>query len=79
MALSCTGVVVPGLEYLMIDELGLNRNVIRLGINFMGCFGGLAGKFSSLKRDVLVGPKKIKKICVVLIIDIKIESFFSVK
>jgi predicted naringenin-chalcone synthase len=43
ITVSCTGVSVPGLEFLLVDELDLNRNVHRLGINFMGCFGGLAG------------------------------------
>jgi len=43
LSVSCTGTAVPGLEFLLIDLLGLNHNVIRLGINFMGCFGGLAG------------------------------------
>ena len=36
---SCTGMYAPGLEYLLMDDLKLSRNVGRFGINFMGCFG----------------------------------------
>lgn len=36
---SCTGVVVPGIEFELLNSLKLNRSVNRLGINFMGCFG----------------------------------------
>jgi predicted naringenin-chalcone synthase len=43
LSVSCTGTSVPGIEFLLIDRLNLSRTVTRLGINFMGCFGGLAG------------------------------------
>lgn len=39
IAVSCTGVVAPGIEFGLINSLGLNRSVARFGINFMGCFG----------------------------------------
>ncbi|MGE3953816.1 MAG: type III polyketide synthase [Parachlamydiales bacterium] len=42
---SCTGVMAPGIEFLLTDALGLRRSVVRLGINNMGCFGA----FSVLK------------------------------
>jgi predicted naringenin-chalcone synthase len=40
---SCTGAVAPGVELLLAQQLGLQPNVRRLGINFMGCFGAFAG------------------------------------
>lgn len=40
---SCTGVMAPGVEFTLIDLLGLNRSVHRLGINLMGCFGAFKG------------------------------------
>ncbi len=40
---SCTGMYAPGIEYMLMDTLGLERNVGRYGINFMGCFGAFKG------------------------------------
>lgn len=39
ISVSCTGMMAPGLEFLIIDRLGLPRNCGRIGINFMGCYG----------------------------------------
>lgn len=36
---SCTGLMAPGIECLLINKLGLSKNVQRTAINFMGCFG----------------------------------------
>lgn len=43
ISVSCTGMIAPGIEYLMIRPLGLSSKVQRLGINFMGCFGAFKG------------------------------------
>jgi predicted naringenin-chalcone synthase len=43
ISVSCTGVVAPGIEFQLIQELNLNWSVNRLGINFMGCFGAFKG------------------------------------
>ena len=43
ISISCTGVYIPGIEFSLIDSLGLNRSIYRLGINFMGCFGAFKG------------------------------------
>jgi predicted naringenin-chalcone synthase len=37
---SCTGFKAPGIELDVVDELNLTGVKRRLGINFMGCFGG---------------------------------------
>lgn len=43
ISVSCTGLIAPGLEFLLIDKLRLSNKVERLGINFMGCFGAFKG------------------------------------
>jgi predicted naringenin-chalcone synthase len=43
ISISCTGAVCPGIEFLLVDSLGLKRSVNRLGINLMGCFGAFKG------------------------------------
>lgn len=40
---SCTGFKAPGIELDVVDALGLKNVKRRLGINFMGCFGGFTG------------------------------------
>ncbi|KAL6048174.1 Type III polyketide synthase [Balamuthia mandrillaris] len=43
ISVSCTGVMAPGLEFHVMEALGIPRNVQRLGINIMGCFGAFRG------------------------------------
>lgn len=43
ISVSCTGVLAPGIEFHLMQELGLSPTVNRLGINFMGCFGAFKG------------------------------------
>ena len=43
ISVSCTGMMAPGIEFQLIDSLGLKKNTTRLGINFMGCFGAFQG------------------------------------
>lgn len=43
ISVSCTGVIVPGIEFLLLQKFNLNKNVQRIGINFMGCFGAFKG------------------------------------
>jgi predicted naringenin-chalcone synthase len=38
---SCTGMSAPGLDIQLIERLGLQRNVERTCINFMGCYAGI--------------------------------------
>lgn len=38
---SCTGMSAPGLDIQLVERLGLNRNVERTCINFMGCYAGI--------------------------------------
>lgn len=43
ISISCTGVMAPGLEFGLMESLGLKNSIMRLGINFMGCFGAFKG------------------------------------
>jgi len=43
IAVSCTGVMAPGIEFHVLEALGLKRTTQRLGINIMGCFGAFRG------------------------------------
>jgi len=43
ISVSCTGVMAPGIEFLLQQSLSLNPTLRRLGINFMGCFGAFNG------------------------------------
>ncbi len=42
ITVSCTGVMIPSLDAWLIDELGFRRDVRRLPITELGCFGGAA-------------------------------------
>jgi predicted naringenin-chalcone synthase len=43
ISVSCTGVIAPGIEYYLMQNLGLPSTINRIGINFMGCFGAFKG------------------------------------
>lgn len=43
ISVSCTGVIAPGIEYYLMQNLDLSPTINRLGINFMGCFGAFKG------------------------------------
>jgi len=43
VAVTCTGVIVPGLEFQILSGLGLSSDTQRLSVTFMGCFGALSG------------------------------------
>lgn len=43
ISVSCTGAITPGLEFKLVQALGLKATVSRLGVNFMGCFGAFKG------------------------------------
>lgn len=43
VSVSCTGLMAPGVEFILLNRLGIPRSALRLGINFMGCFGAFKG------------------------------------
>ena len=50
----------PGLDVVLIDKLGLPRNVSRTNINFRGCGGGLSGL--TLADDYCIANPGIKEL-----------------
>ncbi|MDP1881205.1 MAG: type III polyketide synthase [Parachlamydiaceae bacterium] len=63
ISISCTGVMAPGIEFLLMQQLKLNPTVERLGINFMGCFGAFRG-LSIAKSIAKENPKnRILMVC----------------
>jgi alpha-pyrone synthase len=38
---SCTGMYAPGMDIQLVERLGLNKNVERTCINFMGCYAAI--------------------------------------
>jgi prepilin-type processing-associated H-X9-DG protein len=43
ISISCTGMMAPGIEYYLVQELDLSPSVGRVGVNFMGCFAAFNG------------------------------------
>src|SRR5262245_37329073 len=43
VTVSCTGFSAPGLDYGLIQQLGLSRTVQRTNVGFMGCHGAVNG------------------------------------
>jgi predicted naringenin-chalcone synthase len=43
VTVSCTGFFAPGVDALLIEQLGLSRGVHRTHVGFMGCHGALNG------------------------------------
>jgi alkylresorcinol/alkylpyrone synthase len=43
ITVSCTGMSAPGLELELMEAMGLNANVNRTAINFMGCYAAIHG------------------------------------
>jgi predicted naringenin-chalcone synthase len=56
ISVSCTGVITPGIEFLLAKSLGLRSDVSLLGINFMGCHGA----FKSLKVATKIAKENPK-------------------
>lgn len=43
ITVSCTGLSAPGLDIQLVQDLGLNLNIERTSINFMGCYAAIHG------------------------------------
>lgn len=61
---SCTGFVAPGLDLQLIDRLGLNRNIERTSVGFMGCYAALPAL--KLARHVVRSELKARVLVVAL-------------
>ena len=43
IAISCTGMYAPGLDIELVEQLGLQKNIERTCINYMGCYAAFNG------------------------------------
>jgi predicted naringenin-chalcone synthase len=43
ITVSCTGMSAPGLDLQLMELLGLEKNIFRTSINFMGCYAAIHG------------------------------------
>lgn len=66
ITVSCTGQYLPGLDVMLIGELGLSPRVNRLPLIFQGCAAGL--KAIQMARDVVLGApgSQVLVVCVEL-------------
>jgi len=66
VTISCTGMSAPGLELQLMEELGLNANVSRTAINFMGCYAAIHGL--KMANDIVNANKgaKVLIVCIEL-------------
>lgn len=82
ISISCTGLTAPGIEFHLLESLGLSRSTDRLGINFMGCFGAFKG-LSVAKAIARDNPKnRVLLVCTELCslhlnFDGKLDSIIS--
>jgi predicted naringenin-chalcone synthase len=64
IAVSSTGTIIPGIELRLAQALGLAADVQRFGLNFLGCFGGMAALRTA---DALArGGGRVLVVCVEL-------------
>lgn len=54
ITVSCTGIMIPSLDAFLINDCGMNKNVVRLPVTEMGCAAGISGliyAFNFLKAN----------------------------
>lgn len=54
IAISCTGMQAPGLEFEIITRFGLRKDIRRYNINFMGCYAAITGL--RMAKDICSSP-----------------------
>ena len=68
ITVSCTGLSTPGLDVVLIEQMGLAASVERSSVNFMGCHGG----FHALKQAFYICSHNSK--ANVLIADVELST-----
>ncbi|MFN0047579.1 MAG: type III polyketide synthase [Cytophagales bacterium] len=43
ITVSCTGMAAPGLDIMLVKQMGLNTDIHRTSVNFMGCYAAVHG------------------------------------
>jgi len=66
ISVSCTGVVAPGPEVMILKHFNLAPSTQRIGINLMGCFGGF--RALSVAHDIVASSRNKTKKPVVLVV-----------
>lgn len=62
ITVSCTGMTAPGLDLHVMEALGLNKNISRTSVNFMGCYAAI----HALKiADAIVGNDKAARVLII--------------
>jgi predicted naringenin-chalcone synthase len=64
ITVSCTGFMAPGLDALLIPQLGLSHGIQRLHVGFMGCHGAF-NALAAARDIVLADPKANVLVCCV--------------
>lgn len=41
ITVSCTGMTAPGLDLLIVESMGLSKDIFRTSVNFMGCYAAI--------------------------------------
>jgi predicted naringenin-chalcone synthase len=64
ITVSCTGMSAPGIDILLMQQLGLNSNLVRTSVNFMGCYAAV----HALKlADAFCATDKNAQVLIVLV------------
>jgi predicted naringenin-chalcone synthase len=62
VTVSCTGMSAPGLELQLLEAMGLNANISRTAVNFMGCYAAIHGL--KMAADIANANKEAKVLVV---------------
>lgn len=57
ITVSCTGIMIPSIDAYLINELGMNQDVVRLPVTEMGCAAGVSGVIYA-KNFLKANPNK---------------------
>lgn len=60
---TCTGAVAPGLEIRLVQRLGLDATVRRLGITFMGCYAAIPALRAAWHTCVVDPTARVLVVC----------------
>jgi predicted naringenin-chalcone synthase len=66
ITVSCTGISAPGLDLELVRELGLNKNIYRTSVNFMGCYAAIHALKQAYYIAQVEPTAKVMVVCVEL-------------
>ncbi|MFN4082458.1 MAG: type III polyketide synthase [Bacteroidia bacterium] len=74
ITVSCTGMAAPGLDIMLVQQLGLKPNIQRTSVNFMGCYAAI----HALKLADAICKSNEKNIVLVVSVELCTIHFQSV-